>query len=100
MGPAGFFALISGWITTEVGRQPWTVWGQLRTAESVSPLTAGMVATSLAAFVLVYFLVFGAGTLYVLRLMGPPPEAREDVETIGPTRTAGVTPVADPVTPD
>lgn len=100
MGPAGFFALLCGWITTEVGRQPWTVWGHLRTAESASPLTLGMVATSLAAFVLVYFLVFGAGTLYVLRLMARPPEAREDVEDLGPTRTAGITPAADPQAAD
>ena len=54
MGPAGLIALLSGWITTEVGRQPFTVYGLLRTADSVSPIGAPGVAVSLAAFVVVY----------------------------------------------
>src|SRR5690606_16815857 len=54
MGPAGFVAVIAGWVTTEVGRQPYTVYGLLRTADSVSPLDAPAVATSLIAFVIVY----------------------------------------------
>src|SRR5690606_20479112 len=69
MGPAGFVAVIAGWITTEVGRQPFTVYGYLRTADSVSPIAVEGVATSLLAFVIVYFFVFGAGTLYILRAM-------------------------------
>ena len=73
MGPAGFLAVIAGWITTEVGRQPWTVYGLLRTAESHSPLDAPAVAASLTAFVVVYAFVFGAGVFYLLRLMGKPP---------------------------
>ena len=44
MGPAGFVAVIAGWITTEVGRQPWTIYGLLRTADSASPLAAPAVA--------------------------------------------------------
>ena len=55
MGPAGFVAVIAGWVTTEVGRQPYTVYGLLRTADSVSPLQAPAVATSLVAFIVVYF---------------------------------------------
>jgi cytochrome d ubiquinol oxidase subunit I len=78
MGPAGFGAVLAGWITTEVGRQPWTVYGQLTTAQSVSPLEAPAVAASLIAFVLVYFAVFGTGTLYALRLMARPPQARSE----------------------
>ena len=70
MGPAGFVAVIAGWITTEVGRQLYTIYGLLTTAQSASPLAAPAVATSLVAFVLVYFAVFGAGTWYILRLMG------------------------------
>jgi cytochrome d ubiquinol oxidase subunit I len=73
MGPAGFIAVIAGWITTEVGRQPYTVYGLMRTSESVSPVAAPAVATSLAAFAIVYFAVFGAGIFYLLRLMRMPP---------------------------
>ena len=61
MGPAGFVAVIAGWVTTEVGRQPYTVYGLLRTADSASPLQAPAVAASLVAFIVVYFAVFGAG---------------------------------------
>ncbi|MBS0477231.1 MAG: cytochrome ubiquinol oxidase subunit I, partial [Proteobacteria bacterium] len=55
MGPAGFVAVIAGWVTTEVGRQPFTVYHLLRTADSVAPIAAPAVATSLLAFVVVYF---------------------------------------------
>src|SRR6267154_2390106 len=65
MGPAGFVAVIAGWITTEVGRQPYTVHGLLRTSESASPLQVPAVATSLLAFIVVYFIVFGAGVFYI-----------------------------------
>lgn len=92
MGPSGFVAVIAGWITTEVGRQPYTVYGHLLTSESHSPLAAPAVAASLAAFVVVYFLVFGAGTYYVLRLMAKPPSAGEPEPPSAPTRAAGITP--------
>jgi cytochrome d ubiquinol oxidase subunit I len=93
MGPSGFIAVLAGWITTEVGRQPYTVYGLLRTAQSVSPIDAQAVAASLIAFVVVYFLVFGAGTVYILRLMHRPPEVSEpDIEKGHPTRAAGITP--------
>ena len=69
MGPAGFVAVLAGWITTEVGRQPFTVYGLLRTADAASPLAAPAVASSLIAFVIVYFAVFTAGVIYILRLM-------------------------------
>lgn len=69
MGPMGFIAVVAGWITTEVGRQPYTVYGLLRTADSVSPLAAPAVGTSLLAFLVVYTLVFGVGIFYILRLM-------------------------------
>jgi cytochrome d ubiquinol oxidase subunit I len=77
MGPSGFVAVIAGWITTEVGRQPFTIYGFLRTSESASPLSTPAVATSLLAFVIVYFAVFGAGTWYILRLMKQAPLAEE-----------------------
>lgn len=95
MGPSGFVAVIAGWVTTEVGRQPWTVYGLLTTAESVSPIAAPAVATSLLAFVVVYFAVFGVGTWYLLRLMHEVPHPREpgpELEERAPIRSAGITP--------
>lgn len=78
MGPLGFAAILAGWVTTEVGRQPWTVQGLLKTSASASPIDAAAVSISLMVFVVVYFAVFGAGTLYVLRLMNQPPGAGHD----------------------
>jgi cytochrome d ubiquinol oxidase subunit I len=93
MGPAGFIAVLAGWITTESGRQPFTVYGLLRTADSVSPIAAPAVGASLIAFVVVYFTVFAAGVFYILRLMNAPPHAGESAAVAeGPIRTAGVTP--------
>jgi cytochrome d ubiquinol oxidase subunit I len=93
MGPAGFVAVIAGWVTTEVGRQPFTVHGLLRTADSVSPLQAPAVAISLLAFIIVYFIVFGAGVYYILRLMSHSPHRGEQGPERGqPVRAAGITP--------
>jgi cytochrome d ubiquinol oxidase subunit I len=85
MGPAGFVAVISGWVVAEVGRQPYTVNGLLRTADSVSPIGAGQVTTSLIAFMIVYAVVFSVGALYILRLIaqGPEPEPPETEEPPG-----------------
>ncbi|MEO8714420.1 MAG: cytochrome ubiquinol oxidase subunit I, partial [Acetobacteraceae bacterium] len=94
MGPAGFLALLAGWTVTEVGRQPFTVFGLMRTADSASPIALAGVAASLAAFVVVYFIVFGAGFLFMARLMLHPPAAGEAGPPTGvPTRTAGITPM-------
>jgi cytochrome d ubiquinol oxidase subunit I len=82
MGPAGFVAVLAGWITTETGRQPFTIFGLLRTADSASPLAAPAVAASLLAFVLVYFFVFGLGTWFIIKLMGNEPGPDEQ----GPSR--------------
>jgi cytochrome d ubiquinol oxidase subunit I len=95
MGPAGFVAVIAGWVTTEVGRQPFTVYGLLRTADSASPLQAPAVAVSLIVFIVVYFTVFGAGTGYILKLMSKPPQTNEPEPQAGPAhpvRAAGITP--------
>ncbi len=75
MGPSGFIALLAGWITTEVGRQPFTVYGALRTVDSIGPVDAPAVGASLLAFIWVYFFVFGAGLFYVFRLMRQAPDA-------------------------
>jgi cytochrome d ubiquinol oxidase subunit I len=95
MGPMGFVAVLAGWITTEVGRQPYTVYGLLRTADSISPIDAQAVGFSLLAFIVVYFAVFGAGTYYILRLMGHTPDIDEpDLERGVPVRAAGITPAS------
>ncbi|WP_269278482.1 cytochrome ubiquinol oxidase subunit I [Sinorhizobium psoraleae] len=92
MGPAGFVAVLAGWITTEVGRQPYTVYGHLLTANSVAPIEAPAVSASLLAFIIVYFFVFGAGTFYILRLMARLPRDTMPELDEGPIRTAGVAP--------
>jgi cytochrome d ubiquinol oxidase subunit I len=95
MGPAGFIAVLAGWITTETGRQPFTVFGLLRTVESVSPLAAPAVASSLIAFVIAYFVLFIAGVIYILRLMALPPHPSEEGPRSDiPVRAAGITPAA------
>jgi cytochrome d ubiquinol oxidase subunit I len=93
MGPAGLVAVTAGWITTEAGRQPFTVYGLVRTVDSASPLAAPAVAASLVAFAVVYFVVFGAGIWYLIRLFGRTPEPRDQGPKRGePVRTAGITP--------
>ena len=98
MAPSGLVAVLAGWITTEVGRQPYTVYGLLRTVDSVAPLDAPAVATSLVVFVVTYFAIFGAGTFYILRLMARPPVFDEPSlgdAPGGPIRTAGITPAPE-----
>ncbi|MDD3837569.1 MAG: cytochrome ubiquinol oxidase subunit I [Phenylobacterium sp.] len=73
MGPTGFIAVIAGWIVAEVGRQPWVVYGVLRTADAVSPVGAGEVSASLLGFLVVYAIVFSVGALYILRLIAEGP---------------------------
>jgi cytochrome d ubiquinol oxidase subunit I len=95
MGPAGFIAVLAGWITTETGRQPFTVYGLLRTVDSASPLAAPAVASSLIAFIIVYFAVFTMGVIYILRLMAQPPHHGEQgPRSHVPARAAGITPAA------
>jgi cytochrome d ubiquinol oxidase subunit I len=68
--PLGFVATLTGWFTAEVGRQPWTVYGQLRTLDAATPfLTSPQVATTLAMFFLVYSAIFAFGTVYIYRLL-------------------------------
>jgi cytochrome bd ubiquinol oxidase subunit I len=92
MGPSGFIAVLAGWYTTEVGRQPFTVYGLLRTADSLSNVDAQAIGASLIAFIVVYFVVFGAGVFYILRIVSRAPEGEEPELRGGPTRTAGITP--------
>jgi cytochrome bd ubiquinol oxidase subunit I len=93
MGPSGFVAVLAGWYTTEVGRQPYTVYGLLRTSDSLSNVDAEAIGLSLVAFIIVYFFVFGAGTFYILRLMWKSPTSGGGGELHeAPTRAAGITP--------
>jgi cytochrome d ubiquinol oxidase subunit I len=93
LAPSGFIALLAGWTVTEVGRQPFTVYGLLRTADSASPIDAPGVAASLAAFVVVYAIVFGAGFFFLFRVLRQPPVTGEPGPPSGvPVRSAGITP--------
>ncbi|MGG5822503.1 cytochrome ubiquinol oxidase subunit I [Falsiroseomonas sp. HW251] len=93
MGPSGLLAVSAGWIVTEAGRQPFTVYGLLRTADSVSPIAAPAVATSLAMFVVVYFVVFSAGIWLLFRLFAVAPHPAQEGPSEGaPIRSAGITP--------
>jgi cytochrome bd ubiquinol oxidase subunit I len=79
MTPSGFIAVLAGWFVTEIGRQPYVVYGVMRTADGVSPVLGEQVAFSLLAFIVVYTLVFGAGSYYILRLIAKGPSTREEV---------------------
>ncbi|MEE2690675.1 MAG: cytochrome ubiquinol oxidase subunit I [Pseudomonadota bacterium] len=74
MGASGFVAVLAGWISAEVGRQPYVVYGLLRTADAVSPVGAGGVGVSLLVYMIVYAIVFTAGALYIMRLIARGPE--------------------------
>jgi cytochrome bd ubiquinol oxidase subunit I len=86
MLPAGFVAVLAGWTVTEVGRQPWVVYGLLRTRDAVSPsLTGADVVASIALYVAVYLIVFGSGIFYMARLAraGPPEHVEMREPTLG-----------------
>lgn len=90
--PSGFIAVLCGWITAEVGRQPWVVYGLLRTSEAVTPsLTGGQVAFSLLAYIAVYSVVYAYGVIYIARLMrGGLSEASETAPAAAAASTAGI----------
>ncbi|MEO9132172.1 MAG: cytochrome ubiquinol oxidase subunit I [Sphingomonas sp.] len=76
VAPLGFVAVLAGWTTTEVGRQPWTVYGLLRTADSVSPsLTGSDVLLSLLGYMIAYLVMFPAGILLMARIVRKGPDA-------------------------
>jgi cytochrome d ubiquinol oxidase subunit I len=74
---SGFIAVIAGWFVTEIGRQPYVVHEVLRTSDTVSPVVGSHIALSLLAFIITYLFVFGAGSYYILRLIGQGPGTRE-----------------------
>jgi cytochrome d ubiquinol oxidase subunit I len=79
----GFVAVIAGWVVTESGRQPWLVYGLLRTADAISPVPGASIASTLFLFVVVYGIVFSFGIYYINRLIaqGPQGHAAQDPES-------------------
>ncbi|TQF01626.1 cytochrome ubiquinol oxidase subunit I [Kitasatospora acidiphila] len=75
MTPAGVIAITGGWITAETGRQPWVVYGKLRTADALSHLTTAEAATTLTAFVLLYATLLAIWVRYIVRTVKAGPEA-------------------------
>ncbi|MGP8123129.1 MAG: cytochrome ubiquinol oxidase subunit I [Xanthobacteraceae bacterium] len=104
MGPAGLVAILAGWLTTEIGRQPWVVYGVMRTSDAVSNHSALALSTTLIVFVVMYFAVFGTGVSYLLKLMGKGPDEHvggEDAEhgsgqSMRPARPLSAAPDIDP----
>jgi cytochrome bd ubiquinol oxidase subunit I len=81
MGPSGLIALLAGWFTTEIGRQPWVVYGLLRTADASSNHSVSQMTLTLVLFVVVYFSLFGAGFGYMMRLVRKGPKTHEGDDT-------------------
>jgi len=75
--PLPWIAILTGWFTAEVGRQPWAVYGVLRTADAMTPfLTAREAAISLLLFCAVYAFIFGFGIYYIYKLLRAGPAGR------------------------
>jgi cytochrome bd ubiquinol oxidase subunit I len=75
MGPSGLIAILAGWYTTEIGRQPWIVYGVMRTKDAVSNHSAVTLSATLIVIIVMYFTVFGTGISYMLKLVAKGPEA-------------------------
>jgi cytochrome d ubiquinol oxidase subunit I len=80
MGPSGLVAILAGWLTTEIGRQPWVVYGVMRTKDAVSNHSALALSTTLLAFIVIYIAVFGTGASYMLKLVAQGPEENLDLD--------------------
>jgi cytochrome d ubiquinol oxidase subunit I len=84
MGPGGLVAILAGWFTTEIGRQPWLVYGLMRTEDGVSDHSTVTMSMTLAVLVVVYLAVFGTGTRYMLRLVGRVPDDHPETGDAAP----------------
>jgi cytochrome d ubiquinol oxidase subunit I len=92
--PLGFIAVVAGWTTTEVGRQPWTVYGVMRTAQSVTPSLTGFdVLISLAGYIAVYAIMFPAGLWMVARIVRGGVSDKANAPVAGGRPSAPVKPV-------
>jgi len=97
----GFIAVIAGWTTTEVGRQPWTVYGLLRTADSVSPsLTGSNVVVSLLLYVAVYLVIYPVGLFAMLRIVRHGPVPAEAAEPVASGRPGAPIEALSPISPE
>jgi cytochrome bd ubiquinol oxidase subunit I len=87
--PSGFVAVLAGWFTAEVGRQPWVVYGLLRTKDAVTPsLTTADVALSLAVYIVVYAVIYAFGLYYIYRLLRDGPVGQESATPSRPMAVA------------
>lgn len=80
MTPSGFIAILTGWFVTEIGRQPFTVYGVIRTADSVSPVITEHIAVTLIGFIITYTIMFGAAMYYIIKLIAKGPQIIEKKE--------------------
>jgi cytochrome d ubiquinol oxidase subunit I len=85
MLPSGFVALVAGWFVTEMGRQPWVVYGLLRTADAVGPQSVWMTVLSLAVYVIGYLFVFGWGIWYLVKILRHGPDTHPPGDEALPT---------------
>lgn len=98
MGPSGLIALLAGWFTTEIGRQPWVVYNVMRTSDAVSDHSALTMSVTLGVLIVMYFAVFGVGVSYMLKLVGRGPgmegdnPATEDSRVARPARPLSAAP--------
>ena len=89
--PLPFVATLTGWFTAEVGRQPWAVYGVLRTAEATTPdLAVGSVLSTLIIFGCIYTVIFGFGTVFIFRLLRAGPSAQASLGTPNPKRPLAI----------
>jgi len=89
--PTGFVAVLAGWFTAEVGRQPWVVYGLLRTRDAVTPsLTGGDVLFSLIAYIVVYAVIYSSGFYYIYRVLRDGPAAEVRGALPGPARATAL----------
>lgn len=83
VAPSGLIAILAGWFTTEIGRQPYVVYGVMRTSAALSPVTGEQVAISLLLYIVAYTIVFGAGVYYIFKLIRRGPVVGKWAETFG-----------------
>ncbi|KXF77439.1 cytochrome D ubiquinol oxidase subunit I [Paramesorhizobium deserti] len=88
MGPSGLIAILAGWYTTEIGRQPWVVYGIMRTKDAVSDHSVLAMSATLGLFIVMYFAVFGTGVSYMLKLVAKGPDTFVDTREQGQTERA------------
>jgi cytochrome d ubiquinol oxidase subunit I len=99
MGPAGLIAILAGWLTTEIGRQPWVVYGVMQTKDAVSNHSALALSTTLIIFIVMYCTVFGTGISYMVKLVAKGPQeggegehVRREGQVLRPARPLSAAP--------